>query len=138
MSNMIYCFFFFKQKTAYEMRISDWSSDVCSSDLEPLLASNALAARSAADRLAALKRQRPAGARHSFRCRDSIARNLHQDPRAERYPILSSFPSTCGMCQIRARLPRLNILRSEALSVGKEGVSRVRSRGSREHKKKKH
>src|SRR3546814_4102497 len=28
--------FFFKQKTAYEMRISDWSSDVCSSDLQPL------------------------------------------------------------------------------------------------------
>src|SRR3546814_1554124 len=27
--------FFFKQKTAYEMRISDWSSDVCSSDLAP-------------------------------------------------------------------------------------------------------
>src|SRR3546814_16366907 len=31
------CVFFFKQKTAYEMRISDWSSDVCSSDLQPLL-----------------------------------------------------------------------------------------------------
>src|SRR3546814_19911254 len=32
---MILCvIFFFKQKTAYEMRISDWSSDVCSSDLE--------------------------------------------------------------------------------------------------------
>src|SRR3546814_6825883 len=30
---LIDCFFFFKQKTAYEMRISDWSSDVCSSDL---------------------------------------------------------------------------------------------------------
>src|SRR3546814_14287964 len=30
------CFFFFKQKTAYEMRISDWSSDVCSSDLAAL------------------------------------------------------------------------------------------------------
>src|SRR3546814_16669562 len=31
---MLLCkFFFFKQKTAYEMRISDWSSDVCSSDL---------------------------------------------------------------------------------------------------------
>src|SRR3546814_5812216 len=30
---MIVCVFFFKQKTAYEMRISDWSSDVCSSDL---------------------------------------------------------------------------------------------------------
>src|SRR3546814_17775266 len=36
-----YCFlfiFFFKQKTAYEMRISDWSSDVCSSDLRPMKA----------------------------------------------------------------------------------------------------
>src|SRR3546814_3637420 len=31
-------FFFFKQKTAYEMRISDWSSDVCSSDLAMLKA----------------------------------------------------------------------------------------------------
>src|SRR3546814_8932173 len=31
-------FFFFKQKTAYEMRISDWSSDVCSSDLQPWIA----------------------------------------------------------------------------------------------------
>src|SRR3546814_9426334 len=30
---MCFFFFFFKQKTAYEMRISDWSSDVCSSDL---------------------------------------------------------------------------------------------------------
>src|SRR3546814_10128161 len=32
---MVIFFFFFKQKTAYEMRISDWSSDVCSSDLLP-------------------------------------------------------------------------------------------------------
>src|SRR3546814_3706064 len=30
----VYFLFFFKQKTAYEMRISDWSSDVCSSDLQ--------------------------------------------------------------------------------------------------------
>src|SRR3546814_18422601 len=30
---LCFIFFFFKQKTAYEMRISDWSSDVCSSDL---------------------------------------------------------------------------------------------------------
>src|SRR3546814_18642959 len=36
-SSVLVCFlfFFFKQKTAYEMRISDWSSDVCSSDLPP-------------------------------------------------------------------------------------------------------
>src|SRR3546814_6028346 len=44
-------FFFFKQKTAYEMRISDWSSDVCSSDLVGI---GAVAA--AGDR----QRQRPA------------------------------------------------------------------------------
>src|SRR3546814_2045418 len=31
---LLLVFFFFKQKTAYEMRISDWSSDVCSSDLK--------------------------------------------------------------------------------------------------------
>src|SRR3546814_6318147 len=38
-SRRCFCFFFFKQKTAYEMRISDWSSDVCSSDLpEELIA----------------------------------------------------------------------------------------------------
>src|SRR3546814_5348039 len=34
MDVVIFVFFFFKQKTAYEMRISDWSSDVCSSDLD--------------------------------------------------------------------------------------------------------
>src|SRR3546814_1090706 len=33
---VVVLFFFFKQKTAYEMRISDWSSDVCSSDLLPV------------------------------------------------------------------------------------------------------
>src|SRR3546814_6236453 len=33
---LVAVFFFFKQKTAYEMRISDWSSDVCSSDLAGL------------------------------------------------------------------------------------------------------
>src|SRR3546814_20482722 len=33
MIRLICCCFFFKHKTAYEMRISDWSSDVCSSDL---------------------------------------------------------------------------------------------------------
>src|SRR3546814_10851391 len=45
-------FFFFKQKTAYEMRISDWSSDVCSSDLPP-----------AAPRLSASAAPPPADAR---------------------------------------------------------------------------
>src|SRR3546814_10857488 len=34
--DIVCLFFFFKQKTAYELRISDWSSDVCSSDLEAI------------------------------------------------------------------------------------------------------
>src|SRR3546814_6252758 len=37
-----FCLFFFKQKTAYELRISDWSSDVCSSDLPAAHASSRL------------------------------------------------------------------------------------------------
>src|SRR3546814_7456242 len=36
---VVLLFFFFKQKTAYEMRISDWSSDVCSFDLRSILIS---------------------------------------------------------------------------------------------------
>src|SRR3546814_5531175 len=37
---LLILFFFFKQKTAYEMRISDWSSDVCSSDLPRTIRAN--------------------------------------------------------------------------------------------------
>src|SRR3546814_7530001 len=40
---LLFCFFFFKQKTAYEMRISDWSSDVCSSDLRAATAGDVVA-----------------------------------------------------------------------------------------------
>src|SRR3546814_16764033 len=50
---LLLCFFFVKQKTAYEMRISDWSSDVCSSDLATAKPNRA-ASRSAA-RLAAVQ-----------------------------------------------------------------------------------
>src|SRR3546814_3094863 len=48
---MYSCFFFFKQKTAYEMRISDWSSDVCSSDLHEVV--EAIGERNAARRVGA-------------------------------------------------------------------------------------
>src|SRR3546814_6264471 len=50
-SVIIVLFFFFKQKTAYEMRISDWSSDVCSSDLRSSRARSRTAARQSAARL---------------------------------------------------------------------------------------
>ena len=35
--HVVFCFFFFKQKTAYEIGTGDWSSDVCSSDLVDLV-----------------------------------------------------------------------------------------------------
>src|SRR3546814_20871633 len=54
-------FFFFKQKTAYEMRISDWSSDVCSSDLRRRGAKSRLWRTSMAGWSKAMRR-RPRGA----------------------------------------------------------------------------
>src|SRR3546814_4112353 len=65
----LYCcyFVFFKQKTAYEMRISDWSSDVCSSDLaakaRPCPAGSAAAPRYRAARPPPHGRERPFPAR---------------------------------------------------------------------------
>src|SRR3546814_2135773 len=56
---VLLCVFFFKQKTAYEMRISDWSSDVCSSDLPGAHDELDTAAGEAvpdSDRIAALER----------------------------------------------------------------------------------
>src|SRR3546814_3431844 len=53
-----FIFFFFKQKTAYEMRISDWSSDVCSSDLP-----GATGRRRSAVRLHGAPRRLPAAGR---------------------------------------------------------------------------
>src|SRR3546814_1574735 len=58
-------FVFFKQKTAYEMRISDWSSDVCSSDL--VAAVLALAANAGHDFLIGQELARAAG-KHHLRC----------------------------------------------------------------------
>src|SRR3546814_879427 len=53
MFHISFCLFFFKQKTAYEMRISDWSSDVCSSDLNGEQA-EFIIARTAADKAGAV------------------------------------------------------------------------------------
>src|SRR3546814_1062960 len=58
--------FFFKQKTAYEMRISDWSSDVCSSDLAARLAA-ALEEAVGDQRILANARHGAAGAAHADR-----------------------------------------------------------------------
>src|SRR3546814_9843658 len=56
-------FFFFKQKTAYEMRISDWSSDVCSSDLMHVPTALSQPRDTAAAVVRALEKQAGSGAR---------------------------------------------------------------------------
>src|SRR3546814_12390666 len=69
-------FFFFKQKTAYEMRISDWSSDVCSSDLttspacgaRPRSCSRTAAASPSTPRAPSTARTSPSNAAASTRC----------------------------------------------------------------------
>src|SRR3546814_18537093 len=85
-------FFFFKQKTAYEMRISDWSSDVCSSDLQALAAPGILEAQ---DRH---RSKRPLAESH--RC---PARNRRCSPRANK---LRALPGL----ECRARRPGAAVL----------------------------
>src|SRR3546814_20615250 len=105
-----HCMLFFKQKTAYEMRISDWSSDVCSSDLKRKSPSRS-------HRLAVLAR------------RPGVARNPALETSAEAVP-------TWPFCLDPPGIPA-NRWRSEERRVGKECVSKCRSRGSPYHYKKK-
>src|SRR3546814_2291038 len=100
---ILFVFFFFKQKTAYEMRISDWSSDVCSSDLLHAL-------RAAAAGIAALRHR---GTAHPGR-RPLGAARLRGPTRQER-PAWHAGG------------------RSEERRVGKECVSTCRSRWSPYH-----
>src|SRR3546814_7443381 len=93
-------FFFFKQKTAYGMRISDWSSDVCSSDL---LSRSALA-RS-----------------HDFDAMSDLAKALRDKLRGcahvQALPVITEHVSADG-----------TVKRSEDRSVGKEHGGTCRSR----------
>src|SRR3546814_16303794 len=114
-------FFFFKQKTAYEMRISDWSSDVCSSDLAPCRR----ARRDEPD--SAHPRRCPHGGLAAALCSDRLDhRRLPADRAANRGDLADPA---------RFRLPDPG--RSEERRVGKECVSTCRSRWSPYHKKKK-
>src|SRR3546814_15962081 len=120
--------FFFKQKTAYELRISDWSSDVCSSDLAP-------------------RKSRPgAGTRRpDGRPRDdevgAQAQEDHQAPEGRRE--LHRIGQSSRMDDPRSRsrdpartAPAGAARRSEERRVGKECVNTCRSRWSPSHEKK--
>src|SRR3546814_19995906 len=118
--------FFFKQKTAYEMRISDWSSDVCSSDLiagEPQRADLDV-------ELAIARAQADAAAGYPGLARRRLA------PLAAAYPgdrriqrLLGDMEVAEGALALGAARYR-NLARSEERRVGKECVSTCRSRCS--------
>src|SRR3546814_10235078 len=72
------CLFFFKQKTAYEMRISDWSSDVCSSDLRQSVGPCRDAARRRSRARARRTAQRAAAERPAPRQDDGGACQRHR------------------------------------------------------------
>src|SRR3546814_11655228 len=105
--------FFFKQKTAYEMRISDWSSDVCSSDLSPA-------------RIPGRPALRP------VRRRGPRRRSTGACP-APPWKRGGAQPGGGGSAELRPR----GAERSEERRVGKECVSTCRSRCSPSHYKKK-
>src|SRR3546814_3961756 len=81
------CFFFFKQKTAYEMRISDWSSDVCSSDLRRR-PGKAIAEHHAGDLAAAL-------GQHGVAVREVAVRSGCTLGRSEERRVGKACVSTC-------------------------------------------
>src|SRR3546814_4794559 len=108
---------FFKQKTAYVMRISDWSSDVCSSDLNKV----ALGARCTMKADMVFIHVRP-------RCRHTLGSSFNID---ERQVITTGFSRCIRMVgqYVGTGINTSNV-RSEERRVGKECVSTCRSRWS--------
>src|SRR3546814_14947437 len=122
----LFFFFFFKQKTAYEMRISDWSSDVCSSDLAALQCRQRYAGR-----------QFPVADQHgSARGEGLVVRRQRPLPDAGTRCALYHQRTRPGG-QDRPRQRGAPNRRSQARRVGKECVNTCNSRWSPDHKNKK-
>src|SRR3546814_4792145 len=114
--------FFFKQKTAYEMRISDWSSDVCSSDLKGL---------NVARKQPAGTIPRGPGAVPSSLQTRVPARTRREAMTQNRKPVALAIGATlAGGLMLSGSAFASTPLRSEERRVGKECVSTCRSRWS--------
>src|SRR3546814_14686263 len=122
-------FFFVKQKTAYERRISDWSSDVCSSDLESIRLANAQ--QKTVERVAQLKQDMEATKElHRLsalqgKLLDADGTTVLMDYFAE-YGISTPAPVNVNFSAIAAG--GLGVYRSEARRRGTGCVSQGRSR----------
>src|SRR3546814_20767042 len=132
-------FFFFKQKTAYEMRISDWSSDVCSSDLPELTVLSQVVERlSAPRRYPAACLLAPYLKRiDALLCKIpmEVPGNFIEPPQKQRLATIVAFRNDPK--KLRDAAIDTFIDRSEERRVGKECVSTCRSRWSPYHSKKK-
>src|SRR3546814_15526483 len=118
---LLFFFFFFKRKTAYEMRISDWSSDVCSSDLLGVI----IVGRFGRDL-----------GQHRLQSFDLGRTAFFGKPLTDPVERVSKPLGFDGLDEIVDGL-RLECARSEERRVGKEWVSTCRSRGAQLHEKKK-
>src|SRR3546814_18250368 len=136
----ILLFFFFKQKTAYEMRISDWSSDVCSSDLKhslppatgigPKVFSGSGTYWPPCVKYWAPSRTKPRRfvqrqARTPGRC--TAHHSAHMKRREQARPPAHAEFVVCGYSTF-VTMPSLIATRSEERRVGKECVSTCRYR----------
>src|SRR3546814_18319616 len=115
---------FFKQKTAYEMRISDWSSDVCSSDLsyQP-----SRAGRNSQRPGCRVAHRDAAGRRRQIGGADGQLRHSLSQPPRNTAPMLLP-PGSSMKAAERATSATPLPVRSEERRVGKECVSTCRSR----------
>src|SRR3546814_1403640 len=114
--------FFFKQKTAYEMRISDWSSDVCSSDLvdDRVLLQVGFYDVPHGRAFGALVHGRPAGDHVVARRVDRLARcqqGHFGDARADRLPRVDAVAHATGPHPVDALLVRSEAHTSELQSL---------------------
>src|SRR3546814_14038258 len=124
LTSMSCLFFFFKQKTAYEMRISDWSSDVCSSDLDEEAAD--LHCIDASAPIARIQDAGRPGAGTQRLAADRRRRNEAGDGQG-----VSAGRGRRGPCADGSGRPyRQDRARTEERRVGKECVSTCRSRWS--------
>src|SRR3546814_19767597 len=130
--------FFFKQKTAYEMRISDWSSDVCSSDLALARAKLCDDGSYEAHVIRKLDRQ-PQRVLGVYEIGSEGGRLRPTDKRAKKDFVLRSSdaggatPGELVLAEILPARRQRDSLRSEERRVGKEWCRTCRSRWSPYH-----
>src|SRR3546814_19175512 len=120
---MVECyFFFFKQKTAYEVRISDWSSDVCSSDLDDAVAARGKLAGITGRKFSEPARQAIDGlAPTNVACPDRLAREKPTvEPDTKVRPLLERGVPRSFHCSAKRKRCSMCIEQSQIIPLGSD------------------